>query len=114
MIVRAECKSPPSEFYLKDWLVQLVDKLDMKVLAGPISGCVRDMPGNNGPTAAVIIETSHMACHVWTDDDPALIQLDVYTCGKLDKEVVLRHLESFQPVKVETLVFDREYTLQQL
>ena len=67
----------------------------MKILSGPISGNVTDVPGNNGPTCVVIIETSHMACHVWTDpEDHDLVQLDVYTCGAMDTDTVFNHLES--------------------
>ena len=114
MIVRAECNSPPTETLLRDWVRSLVTKLDMKILAGPISANIDYMSGNNGPTCVCIIETSHIACHVWIDSDPALVQLDVYTCGKLDKNVVLRHLEQFDMVKYDVKVFDREYTLQQI
>ena len=54
------------------------------------------MVGNNGPTCAVIIETSHMACHVWNDFDP-LIQLDVYICGPFDPNAVLEHIKAWDP-----------------
>ena len=114
MIVRAECTLPPTEAYLKHWMKQLVEKLDMKILAGPISANIDYMEGNNGPTCVVIIETSHMACHVWTDTSPALVQLDVYTCGKLDRNIVLKHLELFDPVKTDIKIFDREYKLEDI
>lgn len=114
MILRAEVRRPPTEFFLKHWIKDLVTKLDMKILAGPISGNITDMPGNNGPTCAVIIETSHIACHVWIDPDPALVQLDVYTCGKLDRGVVLEHVAQLDPVTIDIKVFDREYNLEDI
>ena len=114
IIIRAECEMPPSEPFLRDWVEGTVKALDMKILAGPISGNIDYMPGNNGPTCVCIIETSHIACHVWTDVSPALIQLDIYTCGKLDREVVYDRLEMFAPVKTEVKVFDREYRLEDI
>ena len=39
------------------------------------------MPGNRGVTAFAIIETSHIAMHIWDEPNPALVQLDVYTCA---------------------------------
>ena len=69
IILRIEAKNPPKENELVEWLTDLVGKIDMKILAGPISGDIDYMVGNNGPTAVAIIETSHIACHVWTDPD---------------------------------------------
>lgn len=114
MIVRAECNSPPTEAFLKQWIKDLVVKLNMKILAGPISANIDYMKGNNGPTCVCIIETSHIACHVWIDVDPALVQLDVYTCGKLDRDIVLRHLDQFDCIKADVKVFDREYRLEDI
>ena len=51
--------------------------------------------GNRGLTAVTIIETSHMAMHVWDEDNPALIQLDVYSCKDLDEEIVFSYLYKF-------------------
>ena len=109
-ILRIEAKKPPTEQELRDWMVSLVDKIGMKILAGPISGNV-DIEGNKGPTCAVVIETSHMACHVWTEPDPALIQLDVYTCGAFDPKTVLDHIKVWEPVKVDYKFLDREHDL---
>lgn len=114
IILRIEALQPPSETELVEWLKNLVEKIDMKILAGPISGDIDYMIGNNGPTAVCIIETSHIACHVWTDPDPSLIQLDVYTCGAFDPNVVLDHIQVWEPVKVEYKYLDREFGLTEL
>ena len=53
-------------------------------------------------------ETSHVAIHVWDEDNPSLIQLDVYTCGSLDKQIVLDALTQFDPVKIDYKYLDRE------
>ena len=115
LIVRAETEFAPTTAELHIWVHQLVELMNMKILAGPITGNVTDMPGNNGPTCAVIIETSHMACHVWTDpEDHNLIQLDVYTCGQMNTDTVINHLKQFNIIKYEMRLFDREYNLTEL
>jgi len=114
IILRIEANKPPTESELKSLMVELVDKIDMKILAGPISADIDYMVGNNGPTCVVIIETSHMACHVWTDVSPALIQLDVYTCGPFDPNAVIEHIQQWDPVKVEYKYLDREHKLDEI
>jgi S-adenosylmethionine/arginine decarboxylase-like enzyme len=88
----------------------LVDKIDMKILMGPYA-VYSDMPGNQGLTAVTIIETSHIAMHVWDEEDPALMQLDVYTCSQLNIEDVFEAIKEFEPVKVEYKYIDREFDL---
>ena len=92
----------------------LVDKIGMTLLAGPISANITEIKGNMGPTCVCVIETSHMACHVWTEPDPALIQLDVYTCGPFDPNIVLEHIKIWEPVKVEYKYLDREHDLREI
>ena len=114
IIVRAECNNPP--MWPDDavaWWNQLVKDIGMKKLDvehNPICGYV-DTPGNSGLTIAGIIETSHIAMHVWDELDPALLQLGVYTCSSLDTKVVMKALEQFDPVDIETKFLDREYAL---
>ena len=114
IIIRAECNNPPMwpDDAIACWNKLVVDigmkKLDVE--HNPICGYV-DTPGNSGLTIAGIIETSHIAMHVWDELDPALIQLDVYTCSSLDTSVVMKALEQFEPVGIETKFLDREYAL---
>ena len=61
-----------------------------------------------------VIETSHVAIHVWDECKPALIQLDVYTCGPLDIQKVFDALQQFEPEKVEYKFLDREKNLSSL
>lgn len=114
IIMRIEAKCPPQEQELKSWIENLVTKIDMKILAGPISADITTIEGNKGPTCVCIIETSHIACHVWNEPDPALIQLDVYTCGPFDPNAVLEHIKVWEPVKVEYKYLDREFGLNEI
>ena len=111
LIVRAELKNPPYSVHdIKEWMKVLVKKIDMNILMGPYA-VYSDMTGNQGLTAVTIIETSHIAMHVWDEDDPALMQLDVYTCSQLNIEDVFDAIKEFEPVKVEYRYIDREYGL---
>ena len=114
LIIRAEVSNPPTdEAWLHNWLNTLVEKIGMKVCRGPITAYV-DMPGNEGLTGVVVIETSHIAIHVWDAIDPALVQLDVYTCSTLDKDIIFKELEQWNPTKVEYKYLDREFGLKEV
>lgn len=91
-----------------DFLTQLVADIDMKIIKGPFAHYV-DADGNRGMTATVMIETSHIAFHIWDEKDPAEIKFDLYTCGALDAGQVLRILdEQFAFSFVEWMLLDRE------
>ena len=116
IIIRALCEKPPRDCDVAvEWWNELVDSIGMAKLDiqnNPICGYV-DTPGNAGLTICGIIETSHITMHVWDESNPALIQLDVYTCSSLDKNKVFEALDDFDPVKVEYKQFDREYAIKE-
>lgn len=112
-VIRAEIRNPPEAHELhimKDWFKRLVEKLDMKILSGPYV-VYSDMVNNRGFTGVCIIETSHIAVHVWDEGSPALLQFDVYTCGKLNILAILNHLDIFEPVKIDYIVMDRKHEI---
>lgn len=111
LIVRAELNDPPySVVEIKEWMKHLVDKINMNILMGPYA-VYSDMVGNQGLTAVTIIETSHIALHVWDECSPALAQLDVYTCSSLNIQDVFEAISIWDPVKVEYKYIDRENEL---
>lgn len=111
LIVRAELNNPPyNAADIKIWMRHLVDKIGMNILMGPYA-VYSDMEGNQGLTAVTIIETSHIAMHVWDEEEPALMQLDVYTCSTLNIDDVFEAIKEFEPTKVEYKYIDREYQL---
>ena len=112
-ILRAEVKHPPGERdkqRISNWMFFLIKDIDMKLMFGPEVRYVRQ-EGNEGLTAVAIIETSHVALHVWDKQDPPLLQLDVYTCGPFKPEVVLKAIREFIPVKIQWKYLDRETDL---
>ena len=116
LIVRAEVLNPPREEdvkYMHLWFKNFVQSIHMKILSGP-HVMYLDVEGNRGMTGVCIIETSHIAMHVWDEESPGLMQFDVYTCGALDPNQVLASLSEFNPTKVEFKYLDREHGLELL
>lgn len=94
---------------LKQFLkVLATDILDMKIVAGPVGAFVTD-EGNVGPTAAVCISTSHLAIHIWSDDKPARVELDVYSCKEFNVGDVVKYLdEQMGIIKVTITKVERD------
>ena len=114
LIVRAEVTNPPKDETLaKQFLRELIEGINMKILFGPEAKYV-DVPGNRGLTCFAIIETSHVVMHTWDECDPAIIQLDVYTCGALDTDVVFDSLRRFGVTKMDYKFLDRETDLKEI
>ena len=108
LIIRAEVSKPlKDELSAEEFLTNLIHAIGMKILYGPVSKYCNRV-GNRGLTAFSIIETSHIALHIWDEVDPALLQLDVYTCSSLDLQVVFKHLHALDPLKVEFKFLDRK------
>ena len=114
LIVRADIGWCPQEEDLNkisDWIRSLIKKIDMKLLAGPYTTYV-NQKGNKGMTSVAIIETSHIALHIWDEESPGLMQLDVYSCADFNPPVVFDKVnELFQTIKMEYKFLDREKEL---
>jgi S-adenosylmethionine/arginine decarboxylase-like enzyme len=98
---------PTDEKQTIAWMQQLVDSIGMKTIQGPFASYVTK-EGNRGLTAIVMIETSHIAMHVWDETDPAFMQFDLYTCSTLPVENVIKNLEDhFGLFNASVLVLER-------
>ena len=109
LLVNAKVKNPiNTEEQGIEFLKDLVNQIDMKIIKGPFASYV-DKDGNKGLTAIVMIETSHIAFHIWDEVRPGLIQFDLYTCGELNLDKVLGIFkETFEVASLEYVLFDRE------
>ena len=111
LIVRADigrCPQKEDLNKISDWIRSLIKKIDMKLLAGPYTTYVNEA-GNKGMTSVAIIETSHIALHIWDEVNPGLMQLDVYSCAYFNPQDVFDKVnELFQTVKMEYKFLDRE------
>ena len=108
IIIRAEVLDPIiNKTKSVKFLRRMIKAIGMKAMYGPVASYSK-MPGNKGLTAFAIIETSHIAMHIWDETNPALVQLDVYTCGPFEPQSVLDLLQELKPTKVEFKYLDRE------
>lgn len=108
LLLNAKVKKPPKDVGKTiDWLKELVESIDMKIVQGPFASYVQK-EGNRGITAAVMIETSHIAFHVWDEEDPALLQFDLYTCSTLPVPQVIKMVDKFMKIKsYKYVVYER-------
>ena len=107
LIIRAEVNRPlRSEKETKQWLRKLVKKIDMKIIKGPYASYV-SKEGNRGITGVVMIETSHIAVHVWDETTPALVQCDVYSCAEFSSNEVLAEFIDMEVTKMDHIMLDR-------
>lgn len=109
LLVNAKVNNPMrDEQQAIDFLSELVKRINMKIIKGPFAHYV-DAPGNEGLTAFVMIETSHIAFHIWDTPNPAMLQFDLYTCGSLDRDEVINVMrEHFDLVSMDYQLYDRE------
>ena len=108
ILIRATVKRPPMQIdTIKAWIRNLVDELGMKPLGETVAVYV-DKKGNRGLTCLTVLSTSHIALHTWDETDPGVLQLDVYTCGTLDKNIVFDHIKQFEPKEINYLTIDRK------
>ena len=107
LIIRAEVNRPiTSEKEIKKWLRNVVKKIDMKIIKGPYASYI-SKEGNRGVTGVVMIETSHIAMHVWDETTPALVQCDVYSCAEFSSNEVLAEFLPMDVVKIDSILLDR-------
>ena len=107
LIIRAEVIRPiTSEKEIKKWLRNLVKKIDMNIIKGPYASYV-SKEGNRGITGIVMIETSHIAMHIWDEQTPSLVQCDVYSCAEFSSNEVLIEFATMEPTKIEHMLLDR-------
>ena len=102
LIIRAEAnKVPTDEEQLTKWLKDFIEFIGMKILMGPyVKYCT--MEGNRGITGIAVIETSHIAIHVWDEPVPALMQMDVYSCADFAPYKIANKIkEDFDVVKID-------------
>ena len=107
LLIRAEVNKPIiQEKEIKRWLRKLVKKIDMKIIKGPYASYV-SKEGNRGITGVVMIETSHIAIHIWDETIPALVQCDVYSCAEFSSNEVLAEFVDMEVTKIDHILLNR-------
>jgi S-adenosylmethionine/arginine decarboxylase-like enzyme len=109
LLVNGYSDNPPvNEAFISKWMENLVEEIGMKIIKGPFTAYVTK-EGNRGLTAIVMIETSHIALHVWDETNPGMIQFDLYTCSTLPVGLVIKSLEDNLGLKdYKHMVIERE------
>ena len=114
IIIRAEVSEPITKRNKAiKFLNRIIKAIGMKAMYGPTATYCK-MEGNRGVTAFAIIETSHVALHIWDEVAPGLVQLDVYSCSEFEPKKVLDILQELKPTKVEHKTLDREKGFKEL
>ena len=115
LLVRAEVKAPiVNKNKAIKFLRTLIKAINMKAMYGPTASYCK-MKGNRGVTAFAIIETSHIAMHIWDEVDPALVQLDVYSCADMDPNKVIEIIkQELDTVKIKYKFLDREHDFKEI
>ena len=109
LIIRAEAnRVPTDEEQLTEWLKDFINSIHMKILMGPyVKYC--NVEGNRGITGIAVIETSHIAIHVWDEPNPALMQIDVYSCAEFDVDEIAEKIKAdFDVIKLDHKYLNRE------
>ena len=83
----------------------------MNIIKGPYAAYV-SKEGNCGMTGIVMIETSHIAIHIWDENRPALVQCDVYSCADFSSNEVLAEFMNMEVVKINHMMLDRMDTIK--
>jgi S-adenosylmethionine/arginine decarboxylase-like enzyme len=114
-IIIGQVTNPPIDVdVVKQFMRDLVEAIGMKRLIEPQAVYVEAV-GNKGMTSCVLIETSHIAWHVWDEQTPGLLQFDLYTCGDLNPDQVLSIVKDFFGLTTYSMkVFNRAEELNEI
>ena len=75
------------------FLKSLVKRVDMRILAGPLTGREDGGPDRSGVSGVVILYESHAAIHTYPWLGGAFV--DIFSCREFDHEVVLGVFDEF-------------------
>ena len=115
LLLKGTIKQVPTKstsIQMKVWMERFIKSNGMQLQCEPIVSYVEDKE-NRGMTACCLLKTSHMAFHIWDEQDPALMQFDFYTCGELDADEIFKKLNiKFHFLKYEYMILDREKNVE--
>lgn len=91
------------------FLRQAITACGMKIISGP-HAVLGTVPGNEGVSAAAILDLSHAALHEWPWWEPPVVRVDIYTCGGIvpSAEMLAPFLKPLGATRIATLLVDCE------
>lgn len=105
LLVRGYVNTPPNTVEpVNNFLIDLVQTVRMKVVAGPSSVYVNE-PGNEGATGTVTLATSHAAIHIWDAQVPSLFQFDLYSCSEFTSDEVIKCIDKHFSIEEAKYIF---------
>lgn len=114
IILTAAVNNPPTtEEEVVDWLREMVGAVNMNILSGPVA-CTSNVVGNEGITGTVIIDTSHIAMHMWNGVSPAIIELDIFSCKDYEVSVPIQFLKRYDLQAINFRCVDRTNKFEDL
>lgn len=120
----AVCPLEEDKGHMEKLIREIVGDIDMAPLGNTEVFYVNMPKYNEGLTAVQVIQTSHIAFHFWRNPDKAilqcsrshcLLQMDVYTCGKLRPSqiaTILQALSRFNPTHADITLLNRRWSLK--
>jgi S-adenosylmethionine decarboxylase len=72
---------------VRQFLLSLVDRIDMRVLAGPLTGREDGGPERSGVSGVVILYESHAAIHTYPSLGSAFV--DIFSCRQFESAAAL-------------------------
>jgi len=88
-----------------DLLITLVNRIEMRILAGPLTAEEAGTPERRGWSSLVLLYESHAAIHTYPELGQAFI--DVFSCKTFNieqvKDVLLEYLGDFRTVEEHVL-----------
>jgi S-adenosylmethionine decarboxylase len=75
------------------FLTDLVDRVGMRVLAGPLVGIEEGVPEKRGMSAVIILYESHAAIHTYPELGEAF--LDLFSCKRFNSDQVMSALSDY-------------------
>lgn len=107
LLVMSEIDAPfTTPVQAEAWMDHLISDLGMTALIPP-KAVYCETVGNRGLTGICAINTSHIVVHLWDEGQPSM-QLDVYTCGALDLEIVWSAIYILKPKNPRYKFYDRK------
>lgn len=90
----------------QSWISELIERINMEPLYGPVAIYYDEMEGNIGMTAFAIIKTSHIVLHTWNEEHPYRFELDIYSCAEFSVMDVLNLIDEYFNIQEAKWIFD--------
>lgn len=97
---------------IHEWLVRLVNSVNMSILDGPFVVACAD-PGNEGITGIVLLKESHSSIHIWDQKQEPYLKMDLYSCKMFEVSKVLDMIAELGPRVCHYQIIDRNHNAEE-